>query len=72
MHLDLRGSVVQSQHAIGETRKRITVYHIPVLVNTIRPSGLSWCVHSAHGVCVVQNTLVVCLFVCGHKNEQFE
>ena len=24
----------------------------------------SWCVHSAHGVCVLQNILVVCLFVC--------
>ena len=23
----------------------------------------SWCVHSAHGVCVLDNTLV-CLFVC--------
>ena len=28
-------------------------------MNTIRHSGLvNWCVHSAHGVCVLQNTLV--------------
>ena len=31
-------SVVRSQHAIG-LRKR-SVYHVPVLVNTIRPSEL--------------------------------
>ena len=36
------GSVVRSQHAIGQTRlhRKGSVYHIPVLVNTIRPSGL--------------------------------
>ena len=28
-----------SQHAIGQTRLG-SVYHVPVLVNTIRPSGL--------------------------------
>ena len=35
-------SVVQSQQAMGQTRKRICipVYHVQVLVNTIRPSGL--------------------------------
>ena len=33
-------SVVRSQHAIGQTRLKGSVYHVPVLVNTIRPSGL--------------------------------
>ena len=51
-------SVVRSQHAIGtrsiiETRlqrKRICIPH--------KAFRASWCVHSAHGVCVLQNTLV--------------
>ena len=34
-------SVVQSQHAMGQTRKRICIPRASaVLVNTIRPSGL--------------------------------
>ena len=37
-------SVVRSQHAIGQTRldckEKGSVYHVPVLVNTIRPSEL--------------------------------
>ena len=35
-------SVVRSQHALGQTRLQRnggSVYHVPVLVNTIRPSG---------------------------------
>ena len=37
-------SVVRSQHAIGLGQTRLqrkgSVYHVPVLANTIRPSGL--------------------------------
>ena len=55
-------SVVQSQHAISQTRlqrKRRSVYHVPVLVNTIRPSGLVGVfIQRTDGVCVLQNTQV--------------
>ena len=36
-------SVVRSQHAIGQTqdcKEKGSVYHVPVFVNTIRPSEL--------------------------------
>ena len=65
-------SVVRSQHAIGLTRKSIPRTSISEYNKAFRASC---CVHSAHGVCVLHNTLVrylVCLCVCGHKNEQFE
>ena len=54
-------SVVRSQHAIGQTRlqRKGSVYHVPVLVNTIRPSGLVDVFVQRTGVCVLQNTLVV-------------
>ena len=57
----------------GQTRlqrKRICIPHTSISEynNTFRAS---WCVQSAHGVCVLQNTLVF-LCVCGHQNEQFE
>ena len=58
MHLDL---CVRSQHAIGQTRLQrkgcIPRTSISEYNKAFR------CVHSAHGVCVLQNTLV-CLFVC--------
>ena len=62
-------SVVRSQHAIGQTmrRKRICILRTSTVYNKA-----SWCVHSAHGVCVLQNTLV-CLFVClSAPSQDFE
>ena len=61
-------SVVQSQHAIGQTlcipRTSISEYN--------KAFRASWCVHSAHGVCVLQNTLVVCVFVDTKMNTMSE
>ena len=58
-------SVVRSQHAIGtrsiiETRlqrKRICIPHTSISEYN-KAFRARWCVHSAHGVCVLQNTLV--------------
>ena len=60
-------SVVRSQHSIGQTRlqRKGSVYIPRTSINEYNKAfRASWCVHSTHGVCVLQNTLVVCLFVC--------
>ena len=50
-------SVVRSQHATGQTmRICIPRSSISEINKAFRAS---WCVHSAHGVCVLQNTLVL-------------
>ena len=58
-------SVVRSQHAIGQTRlqRKGSVYHVPVLVNTIRPSRLVGVFIQRKGFCVLQNTLVIIFIV---------
>ena len=48
------------------------VYHVPVLVNTIRPLELVDVFIQRTGFVFYRTLLFVCLFVCGHKNEQFE
>ena len=53
-------SVVQSQHAIGQTRlqrKRTCIPRTSVSEYN-KAFRASWCVHLAHRVCVLQNTLV--------------
>ena len=50
-------SVVRSQHAIGLQKKTICIPRTSISeYNKAFRAG--WCVHSAHGVCVLQNTLV--------------
>ena len=52
-------SAVRSQHAIprsNNAKKRICILRTSTVYNNAIMA--SWCVHSAHGVCVLQNTLV--------------
>ena len=66
-------SVVRSQHAIGTRSNKNYKEKIPYtsISDYNNAFGASWCVHSAHGVCALQNTLIhllfVCLFVCDQK-----
>ena len=54
VHLDL--CCAESACHRSNNEDLYTTYHIISEYN--KAFGASWCVHSAHGVCVLQNTLV--------------
>ena len=63
MHLDRCYAKSACHRSNKTTKKRICIPRT-IISEYKKAFRASWCVHSAHGVCVLQNTLVVCLFVC--------
>ena len=63
MHLDLCCAESACHKSNKTTKKRICIPRTSISEYN-KAFRASWCVHSAHGVGVLQNTLVVCLFVC--------
>ena len=61
----LPGCAESACHRSNKTVKKKKLYTVPrtSISEYNKAFRASWCVHSAHGVCVLQNTLV-CLFVC--------